>query len=166
MLSGFAQHVRGRALPLVQVLAAAHQLKLISRGFQDWIYLPSEPDELIAADTPRPSEPPRYSFAGLVFSDLDAIQKGDVIRAIHDARQAPGIDFLTFNRMRDALWSVLQRDQGAISNLINNMVDVGVLRIEGERFGRDPATNVTYPFKTFALDLQDSDVRKALKIGV
>ncbi|MGD9932258.1 MAG: NYN domain-containing protein [Dehalococcoidia bacterium] len=162
MGSDFSRHGRGRALPLVQVLASGLHLKLVSRAFVDWIYLPSEPDELIAAEAPRPIDPPKYSFSGLVFSDLDEQQRRDAITEINHARQSPGTDYLTFNRIRDAIYRIVPRDAAALANLINNMVDIGVLRIEGERYGRASDTGLTYPFKTFALDQQDPTVRQAL----
>src|SRR5690606_35971106 len=90
----FQRHGRGRARPLAQALAAHGAIKLISRSFIDWIYLPEEPDELIAAEIPHePAPPPRYSYGGLVYADLAPDVRERVIVAIHNERQRPGIDW-------------------------------------------------------------------------
>jgi hypothetical protein len=163
----FQQHARGRSRPLVQALAAAGQIKLVSRGFVDWIYLPEEPDELIALETPPlPPEQPKYSFASLVFNDLTHDVRERVIVAIHDERHRPGTDWLTFRRILGAVTPIVGRDDYSIRNLVNNMVDIGILKADPERHSRDPDTGTTYSFKTFALDLHHPDVRRALHLTV
>ena len=160
----FARVVRGRARTLAQALASHGAIKLVPRDFVDWIYLPDEPDELISATTPPPPREPRYNYAGLVFADLRADQHDDVIRAIHDEKLRPGIDYLTFNRVQQAVGTVVQRDDYSLKNLVNNLLAVGILRFGTERSGRDAAGN-TYRFATIQLDLQHPGVRRALHLA-
>jgi hypothetical protein len=162
----FQRHGRGRARPLAQALAAHGSIKLISRGFVEWIYLPEEPDELIAAELPREPEQPRYSYAGFVYADLPLEKREQVIVAIHDERQRPGTDYLTFKRIMGVVMPIVGRDEYSVKNLINNMVDHSILRQDPEKHGRDPESGVSYAFKTFAVDLQHPDVRKALKLSI
>ena len=163
----FQRHGRGRARPLAQALAAHGSIKLISRGFVEWIYLPEEPDELIAAQLPpMEQELPRYNYGGFVYTDLPVEKREDVIIAIYDERQRPGTDYLTFKRIMTVAAPIVGRDEYSVKNLINNMVDIGILRMDPERHGRDPESGVGYAFKTFSIDLQHMDVRKALKLSV
>lgn len=162
----FQRHARGRSQPLAQALAAHGSIKLVSRGFIDWIYLPDEPDELIAAEVPKVApEPPRYSYAGLVYADLSEDMRERLIVAIYDDRHRPGTDYLTFKRIQATAMTVLGRDEYSVKNLVNNMVDIGVLVAEPMRYRRDYETGTSYGFKTFALDLKHPDVRRALKLS-
>ena len=161
----FQRYGRGRARPLVQALSMHGHLKLISRQFVDWIYLPEEPDELIAEDLPREQEFPRYSYAGLVYADLAEEKRQQVIVAIYDERQRPGTDYLTFKRIMAVVGPIIMRDEYATKNVINNMVDISVLKMDPERHGRDPDSGIGYAFKTFSVDLYHPDVRRALKLG-
>ena len=86
--------------------------------------------------------------------------------AVYDERQRPGTDYLTFKRIMTVVAPIISRDDYSVKNLINNMVDNGVIRQDPERHGRDPESGVSYAFKTFAVDLQHPDVRRALKLGV
>jgi hypothetical protein len=162
----FQRHARGRSQPLAQALAAHGSIKLVSRGFIDWIYLPDEPDELIAAEVPQVApEPPRYSYAGLVYADLPEDVRERLIVAIHDDRHRPGTDYLTFKRILTTAMTVLNRDEYSVKNLINNMIDISVLVAEPLRSARAP-DGTFYTFKTFGLDLKHADVRRALKLAV
>lgn len=161
----FQRIFKGRGSSFVQALAAHREIKLVSRGFVDWIYLPDEPDERIHVAAPPPTEGGRYDYAGLVFSDLQQQQQDDVIAAIHDERSKPGTDFLTFNRMRDCIARVLNRDEFAAKNLANHMINVGIIKQGEQRRGIAPDTRAAYAFTTFELDLNDPRVRHALKLG-
>lgn len=161
----FLRLVKGRTSSFVQGLAAHRDIKLVSRGFVDWIYLPEEPENVISAAAPPPTEQARYDYGGLVFSDLSPQQQEDLIVAINDERNKPGTDYLTFNRIRDVVMRVANRDEYSAKNLVNNMVSITVLKNEGERRGYAPDTANAYSFSTFRLDLQHPDVRRALRLG-
>ena len=113
----------------------------------------------------------RESFLGALqqqrsdFREELATKRESVIEAIWDERQKPGIEFLTFNRVRDIVAQTAGRDSDSAKNVVNSMVDLGVLKADAERFGRDPDSGQSYSFHTFSLDLQHPDVRTALKLG-
>ncbi len=161
----FARFGKGNALAFAQALHQHHLLKLVQHNFKDFLFLPSEPDELTNAVGPVTYEQPRYDYTQLIWSDLDSATQDSLIRAISDERSKPGTDFLTFNRIRDTAMRIVGRDEWATKNLVNNMLAFGVLREEGSRRGRDPDTGSFFPFVTFALDLQHPDARRALKLG-
>lgn len=163
--SDFQRLARGRARTVAQALAQHGSIKLISRDFVDWIYLADEPDELIAANTPLPPAQPRYSYEGLVFSDLTRDQQDKVVLTINDERLRPGVDWLTFNKVMSLLSPVIGRDDYSVRNLVNNMLDIGVLRFDGERMGRDPNTGAPYQYRTISLDIQNVEVQRALRLG-
>jgi hypothetical protein len=161
----FARYGKGNALAFAQALHQHRQLKLVQHNFKDFLFLPDEPDELASAVVPASFDQPRYDYAGFVWADVGGAQQDEVIAAIHDERQKPGIDFLTFNRVRDIVERVVHRDEYATKNLINNMLTIGVLRFDQQRQGRDPLTGAPYQFNSISLDLQHPDVRRALKLG-
>ncbi|MFN0095176.1 MAG: NYN domain-containing protein [Dehalococcoidia bacterium] len=164
-LSDFAQHVRGKARALAQALASHGQIKLVQRDFIDWIYLPEEPDDLIRAQVPPSMDLPRYDYAGFVYTDLAPEKRDDVIIAIYEERQKPGMAWLTFNRLVSVVQPIVGRDDMAVKNLLNNMVTIGVIRLDVERQSRDPETGTPYAYRTFAIDIAHPDVRKALHLA-
>lgn len=161
----FARYGKGNALVFAQALQQHHLIKLVQQNFQDYIFLPSEPDELTNAVVPASFDQPRYDYAGFVWADVPVAEQESVIVAIHDERHRPGVDFLTFNRVRDIAAPVVHRDEFATKNLVNNMLTIGVLRFDQQRQGRDPVTGSPYQFNSISLDLQHPDVRRALKLG-
>ena len=163
--SDFARLVKGRTSYYVQGLAAHRDIRLVPRGFVDWIYLPDEPDEVISTAAPPPTERARYDYGGLVFADLSEQMRNELISAIQDERLKPGTDYLTFNRIRDVVVRVTGREEFAAKNLVNNMVSITVLKNLGERRGFSPETGAAYSYATFTLDLQNADVRRALHLG-
>lgn len=163
--SDFARTGKGRARLLAQALEAHGMIRLVSRDFVDWIFLPDEPADLISATAPISFEGPRYDYAGFVYSDLTPEKREQLIVAINNERLRPGTDWLTFKRIQGLAASVVERDEYATKNLLNNMIVVGVLRFDQPRQGRDPETGQVYEYKTITLDLQHNDVRQALKLG-
>ena len=156
----FALHARGRTRPYAQALAAHRQIKLVPRGFVDWIYLPNEPDELMAASSA--TEPRHQAHGGLAFSDLTPDQQRRVIQAIRNEESRTGAGYLTFNRVRELANPIVPRDEFAVRNLVNSMIDLGILRYGEDRFGRDPGSGATYSFRTFQLDPRHRDVARVL----
>lgn len=163
--SDFARTGKGRARLLAQALEAHGMIRLVPRDFVDWIFLPDEPADLIHAIAPISYEGPRYDYAGFVFSDLAPDKREQLIMAINNERLRPGTDWLTFKRIQAAAAQVVDRDEYALKNLVNNMVAVGVLRFDQPRQGRDPETGQVYEYKTLSLDMQNADVQRALKLG-
>ncbi len=161
----FARTGKGRARLLAQALEAHGFIRLISRDFVDWIFMPDEPADLISATAPVSFEGPRYDYTGFVYTDLAPDKRDALIMAINNERLRPGTDWLTFKRVQGAAAQVVDRDEYALKNLVNNMIVVGVLRFDQPRQGRDPETGQVYEYKTISLDLQHNDVRQALKLG-
>ncbi|MFN0096199.1 MAG: NYN domain-containing protein [Dehalococcoidia bacterium] len=164
-MTDFAQHVRGKARGLAQALASHGQIKLIQRDFIDWIYLPEEPDDLIRAQTPPSMDLPRYDYGGFVYTDLSSDKRDAVIHAIYEERNKPGTAWLTFNRLLMVVQPIVARDDQATKNLLNNMVTIGIIRLDSERQGRDPESGAAYAYRTFAIDLGHPDVKKVLHLA-
>lgn len=163
----FQRVAKGRARAFAQALDEAGQVRIVPRDFVDWIFLPSESRELIDAIAPTPAlaEAPRYDYTGFVYSDLSPDDRDRVIRSIYDQRHSPGIDWLTFKRVSEAVAAIVRRDDLSVKNLVNNMLATSVLRFDAEKDGRDPETGALYRYRTVALDLQHPDVRRALNLG-
>ena len=161
----FQRYGKGRARVYSQALGEHSRLRVVSRDFTDWIFLPDEPLDRTAAAVTLPFGGPRYDYAGYVWSDLAAEKQAAAVDAITELRSRPGTDWLTFNKVQGCLGSVLSKDDYATRNLVNNMLSIGVLRFDASRDGFDPETGATYRFNTIALDLQHADVRRALKLG-
>ena len=162
----FLRFGKGRARIYAQALEQGNFLKIRSRDFVDWIFLPGEPEELLTALSAPAFDTPRYDYAGFVYSDLPEDLRDKVIRAIHDVRSQAGMAWLTFNKILDTVAGLLARDQYAMKNLVNNMLVIGVLRFDDlEKQGRDPDTGAPYSYKTISLDHQHADVRRALRPG-
>ncbi|MBI5947751.1 MAG: NYN domain-containing protein [Chloroflexi bacterium] len=161
----FQRYGKGRARVYSQAAGEHGLLRVVSRDFTDWIFLPDEPLDRTSAPVALPFEGPRYDYAGYVWSDLPEEKQTAAIVAINDLRNRPGTDWLTFKPVQACLGVVLGKDEYASKNLTNNMLAIGVLRADASRDGFDPATGATYRYNTIALDLQHPDVRRALKLG-
>lgn len=158
----FARVAKGRATNLAQALQAHGLLKLVTRNLQDLIYLP---DEQIPADESAQQRDEHYfDFGRLMFQDLRPEQRTAVIAGIdalhHDAR----LDYLTFKRIVQAVAAAVSRDEVSTYNLVNSMIQFGLVRREGRRSGR-AQTGAVYEFDTFDLDRSHPDVREALHLS-
>ncbi|GBD24048.1 hypothetical protein HRbin29_01721 [bacterium HR29] len=160
----FQRVARGRAGEFAKALQEYGFVKLVNHEFADWLYLPHEEPEL-ARPASAARDLPRYDYSRFNYNDLDAAAKGRVISAIHEARWKPGMNWLTFNRIVEAVKPVVERDESDVKNLVNSMISWGILRIDQRREARDPQTGALYEFNTFELDLNAPDVRMALKLG-
>jgi hypothetical protein len=155
---------KGRSRVFAQALAAHGLVKLISRNFVDWLFLPDEAVEF-ASTAAATFDSPRYDYAGFVYADLPFERQQKLLGAIYDERHRPGTDWLTFTKVLECAMPIVGRDEYATKNLVNNMLVVEVLKFDPvERQGRDPATGTAYSYRTISLDLQHPDVRRALHL--
>jgi predicted transcriptional regulator len=74
------------------------------------------------------------------------------------------VGWLTFNRIVETLKPVVRREETDVKNLVNSLISWGVLRTGEVRTGHAPDTGAYYEYKTFELDLQHPDVRRALHL--
>ncbi len=161
----FQQAGKGKALAYARALEKAGKVKIVTHDFVDHLYLPGEPTEL-AAPAPEPQQQrASYDYAGFVYEDLDVAKREAVIKALSDERNKPGSDWLTFNRMMQAVRTVVDREDGDLKNLINSMVSMGVIARDQTRTGRKPDTGEQFTYYTFTLDYQHPDVRRTLGLG-
>jgi hypothetical protein len=137
---------------------------MVNADFTDWLFLPNERTEAIERPRNVGQEVAKYDYARFNYNDLTEEQRRAVIVAIHDERHKPGVGWLTFNRIVDTLKPVVRREDTDVKNLVNSMLSWGVLRVEEERTGYSPETGQMYQYKTFKLDLENPDVRRALHL--
>lgn len=164
--SDFQQVGKGKALTYARALEKAGKLRIITHDFVDHLFLPNESTDLIAAITQESVQREAgYDYGGLVYYDLSPADRESVITRVHEERSKPGNDWLTFNRAMTAVRRVVDRDDGALKNLLNSMISAGVLKHDQTRSGYDPETRKPYAYPTFALEYQHPDVRRTLKMG-
>ncbi len=121
----FQRVARGRARQFAEALQEFGYLKLVDHEFSDWMFLPDETPDFAARASAATRELPRYDYSRFNYNDLDEAGRDAVIRAIHDARWAPGTHWLTFNRIVECLKPVVGRDEGDVRNLVNSMISWG-----------------------------------------
>lgn len=161
----FQRYGKGRARIYAQSLSENGLLRLVSRDFVDWVFLPGESVELTVAAAPSLSyEPPRYDYSGFVWSDLSEDDRAAVMEVVRAERQRPGVDWLTFNRLLQLIGPALNRGDYDTKNLINSMLAIGVLRFDDIKQGWDPERQTTYDYRTIAMDYTHPDVRRALRL--
>jgi uncharacterized LabA/DUF88 family protein len=161
----FMRYGKGRARVYAQSLSENGLLRLVSRDFVDWLFLPGEPVELTTSTAPVLSfEAPRYDYAGFIWSDLSEQERRDVLEVLRAERDRPNVDWLTFNRIQQLVAGATNRGDYDTKNLINSMLAAGVLRFDGTREGWDPERKVTYEYRTIALEYMHPEVRRALKL--
>ncbi|WP_322796325.1 NYN domain-containing protein [Tepidiforma sp.] len=160
----FQRVAKGRAGDFARALAEQGLVRMVNHDFTDWLYLPGERPE--TAERPRGTvqELPRYDYARFNYNDLSPEQRREVIVAIHDERNKPGVGWLTFNRILETLKPVVGREDLEVKNLVNSMISWGVLRLAEVRQGVAPDTGASYTYNTFELDLENPEVRSALKL--
>lgn len=157
---------KGRARIFAQVLESYGFVRVVSRDFVDWVFLPGESFEMATAAVPPSFDSPKYDYGGYVFSDIGEEVQDKLIVGVYDERRRPGTDWLTFKKIQQVAMNVTHRDEYATKNLVNNMLVIGVLRFDADRQGRDPETGTSYTFRTINLDLQHPDVRRALRLPI
>jgi len=160
----FQRLARGRAGDFARALHESGLLMMVNADFTDWLFLPNERTEAIERPRNVGQELAKYDYARFNYNDLTEEQRRAVIVAIHDERNKPGVAWLTFNRIVETLKPVVRREESDVKNLVNSMLSWGVLRVGEERTGHSPETGQTYQYKTFELDLQNPDVRRALHL--
>ncbi len=160
----FQRLARGRAGDFARALHECGLIRLVNSEFTDWLFLPNERPEAIERPRAVGQEVARYDYGRFNYNDLSPEQRRDVIVAIHNERNKPGIGWLTFNRITETLKPVVRRDDTDVKNLVNSMISWGVLRVGEVRTGHAPETGASYEYKTFELDLQNPDVRQALHL--
>lgn len=162
----FQQVGKGKALAYARALERAGKVKIVTHDFVDHLYLPGEPTEMLVSATAVDTAPrPSYDYAGFVYQDLPAEKREALIQALSDERNKPGSDWLTFSRMVQAARTAVDRDDQSLKNLVNSMINVGVISRDQTRSGRDPDSGKTFTYATFTLDYQHPDVRRTLKLG-
>lgn len=160
----FQRVARGRAGDFARALHENGLLMMVNADFTDWLFLPHERTEAIERPRNISQEVAKYDYARFNYNDLSEEQRRAVIVAIHDERTKPGVAWLTFNRIVDTLRPVVRREDADVKNLVSSMITWGVLRVAEERVGYAPDSGQMYHYKTFELDLQHLDVRRALHL--
>lgn len=160
----FQRVARGRAGDFARALHENGLLMMVNPDFTDWLFLPHERTEAIERPRNISQEVAKYDYARFNYNDLSEEQRRAVIVAIHDERTKPGVAWLTFNRVVDTLRPVVRREDADVKNLVSSMITWGVLRVAEERVGYAPDSGQRYHYKTFELDLQHLDVRRALHL--
>jgi ketosteroid isomerase-like protein len=163
-MADFQRLARGRAGDFARALHEAGLIRMVNADFTDWLYLPHERPEVIARPRNLGQELAKYDYTRFNYSDLTDEQKQQVIVAVHDERNKPGVGWLTFNRIVETLKPVVRREETDVKNLVNSLISWGVLRTGEVRTGHAPDTGAYYEYKTFELDLQHPDVRRALHL--
>lgn len=160
----FQRVARGRAGDFARALHENGLLMMVNADFTDWLFLPHERTEAIERPRNISQEVAKYDYARFNYCDLSEEQRRAVIVAVHDERTKPGVAWLTFNRIVDTLRPVVRREDADVKNLVSSMITWGVLRVAEERVGYAPDSGQMYHYKTFELDLQHLDVRRALHL--
>lgn len=160
----FQRVARGRAGDFARALHENGLLMMVNADFTDWLFLPHERTEAIERPRNISQEVAKYDYARFNYNDLSEEQRRAVIVAIDDERTKPGVAWLTFNRIVDTLRPVVRREDADVKNLVSSMITWGVLRVAEERVGYAPDSGQMYHYKTFELDLQHLDVRRALHL--
>lgn len=160
----FQRLARGRAGDFARALHEAGLIRMVNADFTDWLFLPNERSEVMVRPRNVGQEPAKYDYTRFNYSDLGEDQRHQVIVAVHDERNRPGVGWLTFNRIVETLKPVVRREETDVKNLVSSMIAWGVLRTGEVRTGHAPDTGAVYEYKTFELDLQHPDVRRALHL--
>jgi hypothetical protein len=160
----FQRLARGRAGDFARALHESGLVKMVNADFTDWLFLPTERAEAIERPRNTGPEPGRYDYGRFNYNDLSEEQRRAVVVAIHDERYKPGVGWLTFNRIVETLKPVVRREDTDVKNLVNSMISWGVLKVGETKVGHAPDTGAQYEYKTFELDLQNPEVRRALHL--
>ncbi len=160
----FQRLARGRAGDFARALHESGLVKVVNADFTDWLFLPTERAEATGRPRNAMPEPGRYDYARFNYNDLTDEQRRAVVVAIHDERYKPGVNWLTFNRVVETLKPVVRREETDVKNLVNSLISWGVLRVAETKVGHAPDTGAQYEYRTFELDLQNPDVRRALRL--
>ncbi|MBX7112352.1 MAG: NYN domain-containing protein [Dehalococcoidia bacterium] len=162
----FRMAVRGRLQRISRVMERHGELKIVSRGVDDWLYLPDEEAEpltepaVAAPPAPRTSAAPRGQSTEWALLPPDL--KLRAIQVVADLAKDPKLDYITFNRIRDALNdSDLGVDHDG-HRLANTMVAAAVLIQDQERQWYDVFTGRTGTFWSMSLNRENEEVRRAL----
>lgn len=151
----FAMVVKGRLKQMIESLHRHGLVKVVTRGLVDWVYMP---DETLPPDQDDDAEALAASDESFVRMSLD--ERREVIEAIRRERLQPGITYLTFNRVRDAVRATAPgRRVGDLKRFVEDMIHDGVLNNGAEQVGFDPITGNSYRFSTFVVNEGHEKVR-------
>ncbi|HEX5480382.1 MAG TPA: NYN domain-containing protein [Dehalococcoidia bacterium] len=152
----FSMVVKGRLKQLSQELQSAGLLRVVTQGLVDWLYLPDEsiPEDVSATESAGDG---LERLLSTHYVDMPRESRAQIIRAIRTFRAQPGIAYLTFNTICDAVsrTPIGVELSGDVRRLVSGMVESGVLDKDDEpQVGFDPTTGNQYTFPSFRLNMQ------------
>lgn len=164
----FRMVVRGRLQRLTREMERHGALQIVSRGVDDWLYVVGEDAAGISEDSAREHRigqglpqlrTARWSFS---WTEVPIPDQNAAIQLVDTLSRDPALDYLTFNRIAEAVDGSSLGPRWNGRQLVNAMVAAGVLAQEKERQWYDAFTGKTGTFWSLELNRTNERVASAL----